>query len=224
MLKLYADPISTTSRAVLSYLKEQPVEFELVPTSLYAGEHLAPEFAALNPSKAVPVLTDGDFTLTECSAILKYLAELPGAGGYPQEAKARARVNQAMDWLNTGFYREFGYGLVYPQVFPQYAHPNAVTHADVLRRGRERAAFWLEVLDTAWLKDKSFLCGSAVSIADHLGAAYVSIGDWIDFDLSAYPNVQRWMRAMRARPSWFAVNGAWDALTAQIHAQRSKAA
>jgi glutathione S-transferase len=28
--------------------------------------------------------------------------------------KQRARVNEIMDWLNTNFYREWGYGLCYP--------------------------------------------------------------------------------------------------------------
>jgi glutathione S-transferase len=36
----------------------------------------SPEFLALNPSGAVPVLVDGDFVLTQNAAILCYLAEL----------------------------------------------------------------------------------------------------------------------------------------------------
>jgi glutathione S-transferase len=35
----------------------------------------SPEFLALNPRAAVPVLVDGDFTLTQNAAILCYLAE-----------------------------------------------------------------------------------------------------------------------------------------------------
>ncbi len=31
-----------------------------------------------------------------------------------------SRVNEMMDWLHTGFYRDFGYGLVYPQVFQHH--------------------------------------------------------------------------------------------------------
>jgi glutathione S-transferase len=223
MLKLYADPISTTSRAVLSYLAEQGIKFELVPVGLMAGAHLEPAFAEINPNKAVPVLIDGDLTLTECSAILKYLADRAGGAGYPREAKTRARVNQAMDWLNTGFYRDFGYGLVYPQIFPHHVFENAATQADVMNRAAEHSTFWYGVLD-AKLAKTAFLCGAEPTIADHLGAAYASIGDWIDFDYSPYPHVSRWLRTMRARASWVAVNGPWDALTAGIRAQRLQAA
>jgi len=41
------------------------------------GEHYQPEYVAINPNRMVPVLEDGDFRLTESSAILKYLAEKP---------------------------------------------------------------------------------------------------------------------------------------------------
>jgi hypothetical protein len=32
--------------------------------------------------------------------------------------RARARTNALIDWFNTGFYRSFGYGLIYPQALP----------------------------------------------------------------------------------------------------------
>jgi len=41
-----------------------------------AGEQYQPAFTTINPNSAVPVLEDGTFRLTECSAILKYLADL----------------------------------------------------------------------------------------------------------------------------------------------------
>ena len=78
---------------------------------LLTGEHLKEPYAAINPSRLVPVLEDGDFRLTESSAILKYLADKVGSPAYPKDLQKRARVNEMMDWLNTGFYRDFGYGL-----------------------------------------------------------------------------------------------------------------
>ena len=78
---------------------------------LMTGEHLGPAYASINPSKLVPMLEDGDFRLTESSAILKYLADKVGSAAYPKDLQKRARVNETMDWLNTGFYRDFGYGL-----------------------------------------------------------------------------------------------------------------
>ena len=218
-MKLYADPVSTTCRAVLLYLAEHPMDVELVGVSLMAGEHQAPEFVRINPNKAVPVLVDGDFVLTEASAILKYLADLNGGAGYPTELRKRARVNQLMDWLNTGFYKDFGYGVVYCRTLPHMKYDSPQTENDVVANACDRAAAWLHILDTHWLAGQAFLGGQEPSIADYLGAAYVSIGDWVDFDISAYPNVVRWLNAMRARPSWSQVNGAWDGVTAYMRSQ-----
>src|SRR4051812_27597816 len=101
-MQIYLDPISTTSRGVLLFLAEHSMTVEIVPVSLFQGEHLAPAYAVLNPNKAVPTLKDGDFVLSECSAILKYLADACGSPAYPADLRRRARVNQAMDWFNTG--------------------------------------------------------------------------------------------------------------------------
>ena len=107
--------------SLVSVLAEHDMPAEIVPISLRDGEHLTPEFAALNPNKSVPTLQEDDFVLTECSAILKYLAEKTSSPTYPKDLKARARVNAAMDWFNTGFCRDLGYGAVYPQILPHYA-------------------------------------------------------------------------------------------------------
>lgn len=212
-MKLHYDPTSTTSRPVLIFLHEAGMEVTLKPLSLFGGDHLAPTFAALNPNRAVPVLEDGDFVLTEVSAILKFLAE--GHASYPSEPHARAKVHQWMDWFNIGFYRDHGYGLVYSQIIPDYRHANPITQADIIERAAERSARWLGILDLA-LGETPFLCGEAPTIADFLGVSYVTLGDWIGFDLSYWPQVRRWVAAMRARPSWTDTHDAWNSMVAML--------
>lgn len=223
-MKLFADPTATTCRPVTLFLAEHDLPVEIVPVSLMEGEHLEPHYAALNPNKAVPTLVDGNFALTEGSAILKHLADVVTSPAYPCDLKARSRVNQAMDWLNTGFYRDFGYGLVYPQVFAHVAFANPGTQADVLRISLERSHGWLRILNDHWLAGSPYLCGDEASLADFMGAAYVSIGDWIGFELTGYSNVARWMRTMRSRPSWAATHRAWNAMTAMLRSQLAKSA
>src|SRR5699024_3938017 len=60
-----------------------------------------PEFLALNPLGAVPVLKDGDFVLTQSSAILEYLAEAhPDSGLLPTEPRERANVRRWLAFCN----------------------------------------------------------------------------------------------------------------------------
>ncbi|MCZ6532715.1 MAG: glutathione S-transferase N-terminal domain-containing protein, partial [SAR324 cluster bacterium] len=108
-MKLYMHPVSMTSRPVRLFIAENniPVEEQLV--DIFTGEHLQEPYAAINPNKLVPMLEEGDFRLTECSAILKYLADKIDSPADPKDLHQRAKVNEMMDWFNTGFYREFGY-------------------------------------------------------------------------------------------------------------------
>src|SRR5206468_10650989 len=141
-----------------------PLGYQVI--DLFTGEHLGEPYAAINPSRQVPVLEDDDFRLTESSAILKYLADKFDSPAYPKDLRKRARVNEMMDWLNTGFYRDFGYGLVYPQIFPHHKRPSDEAQAGCVKWGKERAKFWFDVLDTHLLgSGKKYMCGDEIKIA-----------------------------------------------------------
>jgi glutathione S-transferase len=94
----------------------------------------------------VPVLEDGSFRLTESAAILIYLAEKNGFPEYPQEVALRAKVNEVMFWASFNFYREWGYNLSYPQLFPHNKRPSEEGHKVAVEWGRDKSAFWLQVL------------------------------------------------------------------------------
>jgi glutathione S-transferase len=122
-MKLYMHPVSMTSRPVRLFIAESGLEVEEQLVDLMTGEHHQEPYASLNPNRLVPMLEDGDLRLTESSAILKYLADKTSSPLYPKDLQARAKVNEMMDWFNTNFYRDFGYGLAYPQLFPHYKRP-----------------------------------------------------------------------------------------------------
>src|SRR3954462_11741922 len=84
-MKIYAFDGSPTSRIVLLFCSEERIQFDKVDINLLEGAHLAPSYQAINPCSLVPVLEDGDFRLSESSAILKYLAEKVESRAYPRE-------------------------------------------------------------------------------------------------------------------------------------------
>lgn len=68
-----------------------------------------PAFLALNPLGATPVLQNGDFVLTQSSAILEYLAELhPEANLIGKTIEERAEVRRWLAFLNADIHRNFG--------------------------------------------------------------------------------------------------------------------
>ncbi len=210
-MKLFADPISTTCRPVMLLADEAGIDLEIHFVDLAKGAHLKPEYAAINPSRAVPALQDGDFILTESSAILKYLAERIGSPAYPSDLQTRARINSLMDWFNTGFYRDFGYGYVYTQIFPHYKHQDPAVQKAVIDAARERTRKWLGVLDKDILGPaKKFLLGDSPTIADYFGACILGLADITRCDLSSWPNVQRWLSNMRKLKSWDKVHESYQ--------------
>ncbi len=185
------------------FASENGVNLELQTVDLFTGEHCQQPFTDINPNCLVPVLEDGDFRLTESSAILKYLAEKTGSPLYPKDLQQRARVNERMDWINTQLCRDLAYGFVYPQIFPMHKRRSDEAQAATLQWGKERSSAWLKVLDEHILgAANSYLCGDAMTIADYFCAEFVALGELTGSDYAAYPNVRRWLDRMKALKSW----------------------
>ena len=214
-MKLYMHPVSTVTRPVRMFIAESGIKCDEELVDILQGAHYQPPYASLNPSRLVPMLEDGDLRLTERSAILKYLADKYDLPSYPKDLKKRAKVNEAMDWFNTQFYRDFGYGLIYPQLFPHHKRRSEEAQAGAIAWGQQGAKNWLQVLNDYWLgPNKTYLCGNELTIADYFGSGLVSIGELIGCDLAAYPNVKRWLDNMRKLKSWDQVNEAFNGYAA----------
>jgi glutathione S-transferase len=219
-MRLYMHPVSTTSRPVRLFIAENHIEVDEEVIDLMTGAHMKEPYASINPNSMVPMLEDGDFRLTESSAILKYLADKIGSPAYPKDLKQRAKVNEVMDWLNTNFYRDFGYGMCYPQVYPHHKRRSDEAHAATIEWGKENAKRWLKLLNDYWIgPDKAYLCGDQITIADYFGAGLVTMGEAVRIDLSKYPNVERWLNSMKKLANWPKVNEAFYGLVDALKTQ-----
>ena len=197
-MKIHYHPVSTTSRPVLLFALENNLPVELKVVDLMTGEHVKPPFSEMNPNQLVPVLEDGDFRLTESSSILKYLAEKFESPLYPKDLKKRAKVNEAMDWLNTQLNRDFAYGLVYPQIFPGHKRANDEHQQGTLTWAKDRAKKWFTVLDEHILgSGQTYMAGNEITIADYYAAGFVTLGEAIRVDYKQFPNVNRWLDHMK---------------------------
>lgn len=219
-LTLYMHPASITSRPVSLFIAERRLPVDERVIDIITGEHYRDEFTSINPNRLVPVLEDGAFRLTECSAILKYLAARFEAPEYPRELEQRARIDEAMDWFNTQLARDFAYDFIYPQVFPHHRRPTDDHHNGTIAWGREKAMFWLEVLDRHMLGRNEYVANNRLSIADYLGGCIVGAGDLIGCKLLDFPNVRRWLARIKALGSWAAVSSVMCSYAEQLAGTR----
>lgn len=161
-MKLYVDPASSSSLRVLCYLRHKGLALDVQPISLRAGDHRAPAFAAINPSRAVPALDLGtEGVVAQSLAILEYLEALhPEPPALPAGALAQARVRALC-------------GLVASDIHP--VTNMRVRNAVAALAGDEAAKQWtrewtdagLDAVD-AWIARHGgrFAVGDALSFAD----------------------------------------------------------
>lgn len=99
MYTLYHFPYSQHARRVVSLLEVGGLPYELRHVDMSKREHMSAAYLAINPNHQVPTLIDGDLTLHESNAILRYLCQKHGlTDWYPADLKHRARVDQWLDW------------------------------------------------------------------------------------------------------------------------------
>ena len=201
-MKLYTHPASTTCRPVMQFIAENRIDCEQQVVDILKGEQYGEAYSKINPNHLVPYLVDGDFGLSESATILRYLADKTGSPAYPKDLKKRARVDEMLDWLNSNFYRDWGYGLIYPQVFPHLKREDPAVQAATIAYGKERSKAWLQILNDSWIGKNSHLCGNELTIADYFGVGLVTAGELVRCDLKPYPNVARWIAAMKQRPAY----------------------
>jgi glutathione S-transferase len=86
-------------------LRAKGLSFEVKTLALDRGEHRSSSFAVQSLTSRVPVLVDGDFALSESSAIVEYLEEAFPSPEHPRvlpgDRHARARARQVMAWLRS---------------------------------------------------------------------------------------------------------------------------
>lgn len=183
---------------VVAAAEEIGVDYDYVFVNLGKRENIEPEHLARHPLGKVPVLeTDGQF-IFESAAICRYLARAHDNRLYSENLLQAARIDQMMDtlsvhtgrWLSVYFWEE----VIKPKFFTQ--------EPDQEKLGEAKS--WLDkqlpYLDSM-AESHEFLCGDEISIADTFAFSYLAISDNTSVDLSPYSHLNRWYRAIHARPA-----------------------
>ncbi|MBW6528960.1 glutathione S-transferase family protein [Sphingomonas sp. RHCKR7] len=218
-MKLYYDPISTTSRPVTFFAAEAGFALQLELVDLLAGETRAPAFLAVNPMGHVPVLVDGDFVLTEAAAILRYLARRLAPDYLGRDDQEQARVDEAMSWASTDVRIWLDVFSVYPAALGVPAGLSAASVAEMQQVAAPAVRQIMSVLDER-LRD-GFIAGCSITIADFLAFSYITLSELIVFDFDECPNVVAWLRRMKAMPGYGSTYAAFLGLVSAKASQGS---
>lgn len=197
MLKIWGRTNSLNVQKVLWLVGELGVEHQSIPAGGDYGGLDDPDFRAMNPHGMVPVIRDGEVTLWESHAILRYLAERFGGARFWPDLATRAAIEPWMDWEQTEFQPSFSNGL-----FWGYFRTPAEAHdGPAIRKAMERCAAQLTVLDTV-LQTRPFLADDALTLAD------IPIGTclyrYFEMGLATprLAHVDAWYRRLCERPAY----------------------
>ena len=189
MLTVYGDIRSGNCLKVKWLLDRLGRDYRWIETDVMSGATRSADFLARNPAGQVPavVLEDGR-VLAQSNAIIGWLGE--GTAFIPADPYDRARMYEWLFW-------------------EQYSHEPyiAVVRFQRLLAGRrtdeieprlmERGHAALARMEAA-LTGADWLVGGGPTLADLALVAYTRVAHEGDFDLAAYPAIQRWIVRVEA--------------------------
>ncbi|KAM6930859.1 glutathione S-transferase theta-1a [Xenentodon cancila] len=193
-MELYLDLISPPCRAVYLFAKALDISFEFKYVELTAenkvkrsigyafshsdtnilkcicpsvsGQQYSKEFEKLSIVRKIPVMKDGDFILTESTAILKYLVHKCSLADhwFPADLQQQARVNEYLSWqhlnLRAHCSKVFLLRALYP--FIMGSEPTK-ERMDVALEDMKQS---VDLLEEKFLQNKPFIIGNKISLAD----------------------------------------------------------
>src|SRR5712675_2226773 len=196
MLKVWGRRSSFNVQKVMWLIGELGLEHQHIDAGGRSGGLDISAFLAMNPHGRVPVIQDGDATVWESHAILRYLAARHGAGHFwSGDPAVRAVVDGWMDWLQTSLQPDFLVG-VFRGFFRTPEHKR---NWPAIRASLSRCVRHFEKLDRL-LEGRPFLLGDALTLADITASTSLYRYFELEIERPKLPRVERWYHRLQVRP------------------------
>ncbi|MGQ0611267.1 MAG: glutathione S-transferase family protein [Paracoccaceae bacterium] len=171
------------------------MDWEPVFVDFFNGEARSPAYREINEMGEVPVLIDGETTLSQSGVILDYISSKTGKLG-GKSAAERREVLRWMFWDNHKLSGQIGTTRFLMNFLAEDKRPAGVIP---FLQGRLKAAY--KVLD-GHLDGRNWIAGPAMTIADLSCAGYLFYPEPFGFDRKDWPNVDAWLDRIAATPGW----------------------
>ncbi|KAJ4835377.1 Glutathione S-transferase F9 [Turnera subulata] len=203
VVKVYG-PAYASPKRVLVCLLEKGIEFETVPVDIIKGETQNPDFLNLQPFGCVPVIQDGDYTLFESRAIIRYYSEKYKNQGTDLLGKTIDEKGLVEQWLEVEAhnYHPHIYNLALHILFASALGFEA--DQKVIEESEQKLAKVLDIYEARLSKSK-YLAGDFFSLADlsHLPFTQYLVGAMKKEHLIRdRKHVSAWWDDISNRPSW----------------------
>lgn len=186
-LTIIGSYVSPYVRKVLAALNLKRLSFEVDPITPFYGND---EFERLSPLRRIPVLIDGDFSISDSTVICDYLDEAyPGHPLYPADPTQRARARWLEEFADTRLGDLFIWSLFYQKVVRPLVWGEPTDEERVARAENEEIPAALDYLETQ-LPTHGYLFGD-IGVADIAIASFFRNGAYAGFETDA----ARWPRS-----------------------------
>jgi glutathione S-transferase len=200
-MKIYGNPMSTCTRRVLMTLAEKQATFDMVVLDFAKGEHKQPANVARQPFGQMPSLEEGNFTLFESRAIMRYIdATVPGQSLTPKDPKNHALMDQWISVESEDFNPSIA-TIVFQAVFT----PMMGGKPDMAKveEAKTKLAPCVAILDKHLAKGPHFV-GDQFTLADVTYMPYTEYGMQSPAKdvLLSHANFAAWWKRVSERPAW----------------------
>jgi len=195
MLKLYGQYRSRAFR-VAWLCKESNIPYEHVniTTNIEGATCKSSDYVKLNPNARVPTIDDDGFVMWESAGINLYLAEKYKSPLWPADMKGKGRMLQWAFFTSNDIEPNMVTVMQHRVMFPPEKR-NAALADDADAKLQPK----LKVLDGHLAKNRYF-GGEKWDMADFMVASVGYSFTAMKYDLSRYPNFQKWLTASIERP------------------------
>jgi glutathione S-transferase len=198
MLTLWGRKSSINVQKILWLLDELSLAYKHQAVGGEFGGLDQTTFLKMNPHGKIPVLQDGDLSVWESHAILRYLAARYGADRFWSDSPAvRSQVDEWVDWSQTAFQPEFMSGIFWGY----YRTPEELRSWSAIKASIQHCANYISLLDTI-LTRRPYIAGESLSLADiALGSLMYRYFE-LDLGKPTAPAVEEWYKRLRARAAY----------------------
>ena len=161
----------------------------------FGGETRTPGFRAINEMGEVPVLVEGDITLSQSGAIQFHVAHATGKL-LGQTVRDRAEVLRWVLWDNHKLSSQAGMTRFLMNFLPEDKRPDPVI---AFTKGRLKAAY--DTLNRH-LEGRGWIVGDAPTLADCACAGYLYYPEPFGFTRADWPHIDAWLTRLSQQPGW----------------------